>query len=95
MEEGLEKQMKNEIEEKVREFCQLTYSVQFPMFEKTRVAKRHAEPFFRAIAEEAGQYPKWNFHKYLLSRDGKVVASYTSSVKPDSQKLIAAIESLL
>jgi glutathione peroxidase len=82
-------------EEKVQEFCRLTYSVKFPMFEKSKVAKRHAEPLFRALAEEAGEYPKWNFHKYLLSPDGRVVASYGSSVRPESIELITAIESLL
>ena len=82
-------------EEKVQEFCRLTYNVKFPMFEKSRVAKRRAEPLFRTLAEAVGQYPKWNFYKYLLSRDGKVVASYGSSVKPESDSLIRAIESLL
>jgi glutathione peroxidase len=82
-------------EEKVQEFCRLTYNVKFPMFEKSRVAKRRAEPLFRALADAVGQYPKWNFYKYLLSRDGKVVASYGSSVKPESNVLIRAIESLL
>ena len=82
-------------EKKVKEFCLLTYDVKFPMFEKSRVAKRRAEPLFRALADTVGQYPKWNFYKYLLSRDGKVVASYGSSVKPESNVLIRAIESLL
>ena len=82
-------------EKKVQEFCRLSYNVQFPMFEKSRVAKRRAEPLFRALADAVGQYPKWNFYKYLLSRDGKVVASYGSSVKPESNALIRAIESLL
>ena len=82
-------------EKKVQEFCRLTYNVKFPMFEKSRVAKRRAEPLFRALADAVGQYPKWNFYKYLLSRDGKVVASYGSSVKPESNVLIRAIESLL
>ena len=82
-------------EKKVQEFCRLTYNVKFPMFEKSRVAKRHAEPLSRALAEAAGQYPKWNFYKYLLSRDGKVTASYSSLVKPESEALIRAIESLL
>jgi glutathione peroxidase len=82
-------------EEKVREFCRLTYNVKFPMFEKSRVAKRHADPLFRALAKEVGQYPKWNFYKYLLSREGKVTASYGSSVRPGSDELTSAIESLL
>jgi len=82
-------------EEMVQDFCRLTYNVKFPMFEKTQVAKRHAEPFYRVLAEEAGEYPKWNFYKYLLSRDGKVIASYGSTVKPNSPELIRAIESQL
>jgi glutathione peroxidase len=82
-------------EEKVQEFCRLTYNVKFPMFEKSRVAKRRAEPLFRALAEAAGQYPKWNFYKYLLSRDGRVITSYSSKVKPESDTLMSAIESLL
>ena len=82
-------------EEKVQEFCRLTYDVKFPMFAKSKVARRHAEPLFRKLAEEAGQYPKWNFHKYLISSSGKVVASYGSSVQPESIELITAIESLL
>jgi len=82
-------------EEKVQEFCKLTYNVKFPMFEKSRVAKRHAEPFFQKLAEEVGQYPRWNFYKYLISREGKVVASYGSSVAPKSDELLRAIQSLL
>ncbi|MBO68597.1 MAG: glutathione peroxidase [Acidiferrobacteraceae bacterium] len=82
-------------EEVVQDFCRLTYDVKFPMFEKTRVAKRHAEPLYQALADAAGEYPKWNFYKYLLSRDGKVVASYGSRVKPNSPELTRVIESLL
>ena len=82
-------------EDKVQEFCTLTYNVKYPMYEKSQVAKRNAEPFFRKLSEEAGQYPKWNFYKYLISRDGKVVSSYSSSVTPQSDELLLAIESLL
>ena len=82
-------------EDKVKDFCSLTYNVKFPMFEKTRVAKRHADPFYQALANQSGEYPRWNFHKYLLDRQGNVVASYGSSVKPDDESLIATIESNL
>ena len=82
-------------EDKVREFCSLTYNVKFPMFEKTRVAKRHADPFYRALANQSGHYPRWNFHKFLLDRQGNVVASYGSSVRPDDKLLISTIESHL
>ena len=82
-------------EDNVKEFCSLTYNVKFPMFEKTRVAKRHADPFYQALANQSGDYPRWNFHKYLLDRQGNVVASYGSSVKPDDKSLISTIESHL
>ena len=82
-------------EDNVKEFCSLTYNVKFPMFEKTRVAKRNADPFYQALANQSGDYPRWNFHKYLLDRQGNVVASYGSSVEPDDESLISTIESHL
>ena len=57
--------------------------------------KRLAGPLYRALAAEAGQYPRWNFHKYLLDRNGRVAASYGARVTPDSAQLTNAIESLL
>lgn len=82
-------------EEQIQQFCRLTYSVQFPMFEKTSVKKGTADPFFKYLAEHAGAYPKWNFYKYLIDRDGNVVDYYSSVTAPDSKKLISAIERLL
>ena len=82
-------------EKKIREFCDLTYQVKFPMFEKSRVAKREAEPLYRALAAQAGQFPKWNFHKYLLDREGQVVGSFGPTVMPNNAELVNQIESLL
>lgn len=82
-------------EAQIQEFCRLTYSVEFPMFEKTRAAKGNADPFYRRLGELAGEYPRWNFHKYLLDRDGNLVASFPSQVSPDARELVKAIESLL
>jgi glutathione peroxidase len=65
------------------------------MFEKSRVAKRKAEPLYQALAAQAGHFPKWNFHKYLLDRKGQVVGSFGSSVTPSNGELIDQIESLL
>ena len=65
------------------------------MFEKSRVAKRNAEPLFQALAAQAGQFPKWNFHKYLLDREGRVVGSFGSTVTPGNTELVSKIESLL
>ena len=82
-------------EEEIKKFCRLTYSVQFPMFEKTTVKKGNADPFFKYLAENAGAYPKWNFYKYLIDRDGNVVDYFSSITAPDSKKMINAIERLL
>ncbi|MBI1424990.1 MAG: glutathione peroxidase [Gammaproteobacteria bacterium] len=82
-------------EKQIQDFCRLTYGVQFPMFAKTRVIKPYADPLYQRLAEAAGEYPAWNFHKYLINRDGRLVASYSSSTKPESKKLVEKIESLL
>lgn len=82
-------------EQEIQQFCRLTYGVQFPMFAKTQVRKQNADPLYRRLGELAGEYPAWNFHKYLINREGKLVASYSSFTSPDSEKLIKKIESLL
>lgn len=82
-------------EEEIQKFCRLTYAVEFPMFEKVSVKKGTADPLFRALAEQAGAYPSWNFYKYLIDRDGKVVTYFSSFTSPESKKLISAIERLL
>jgi glutathione peroxidase len=82
-------------EEQIAEFCTLTYGVKFPMFEKTVVRGSDAHPFYRALAEAGGGEPRWNFHKYLIGRDGKVIGSYSSRVRPDAPELIEAIEAAL
>ncbi len=82
-------------EEQIREFCRLTYSVKFPMFAKTSVKKGGADALFQDLAESAGRYPKWNFHKYLIDREGRMVDNYLSWTSPQSKTLIRAIERLL
>lgn len=82
-------------EKQIQKFCRLTYGVRFPMFAKTHAAKTHADPLYRALGEAAGRYPSWNFHKYLLNRDGQLVKDFTSSTLPDSKKMVMAIEALL
>ena len=62
-------------EEQIQEFCRLTYKVKFPMFEKVTVKEGEAHPFFDHLAAATGTYPTWNFHKYLVGRDGKVIPS--------------------
>jgi len=79
----------------IAEFCFNTYGVKFPMFAKSSVKGSAANPLFAALSADAGQAPKWNFHKYLIGRDGKVVASYPSQVEPLDPKLTGQIETLL
>ncbi|MBX3725557.1 MAG: glutathione peroxidase [Xanthomonadales bacterium] len=83
-------------EEEIQAFCTNTYGVQFPMFEKVSVKQGQAHPFFDALAGQAGAtWPAWNFHKYLIGRDGTVVASFGSRTRPDDAALRSAIEAEL
>ena len=82
-------------EEQIQEFCTLTYGVKFPMFEKVSVIGDEVTPLYQRLKADAGEAPAWNFHKYLVDRSGKVVASFGSRTKPDDPKLRAEIERLL
>ncbi len=82
-------------EQQIRKFCRLTYGVQFPMFEKVHVKGQTVDPFYRYLIRESGEPPRWNFHKYLLDREGRVIASFPSQVKPDDRGLVKLIEELL
>lgn len=83
-------------EKEIQAFCRTTYSVEFPMFEKVHVRGAQAHPLFKALAAHPnGAIPKWNFYKYLLDRDGRLVESYGSITAPDSKRLIRRIEALL
>jgi glutathione peroxidase len=79
----------------IAEFCANTFNVKFPMFAKSSVKGPQASPFFRQLADQSGQVPRWNFYKYLIGRDGKLIDSYASTTGPDSRKLVAAIEQQL
>ena len=79
----------------IAEFCRSTYGVQFPMFAKTRVIGRDANPLFASLAAKTGQSPQWNFHKYLIDRSGTQVLSFGSRVRPDDPRLVAQIDSFL
>jgi glutathione peroxidase len=82
-------------EKQIRDFCRLTYNVKFPMFEKVQVKGDAADPFYQYLARAAGEQPRWNFHKYLLDRNGRVVASFPSQVEPEDERLVGMIEELL
>lgn len=82
-------------EEEIQEFCRLTYKVKFPMFEKVTVKKGKANPFFDRLAAASGTYPTWNFHKYLIGRDGQLIAEFSPRTQPDDRKLVAEIKAAL
>ena len=82
-------------EQQIQEFCTLTYGVKFPMFQKVHVRGRDATPLYKALAQDTGAAPRWNFHKYLIDRQGHVVANYGSRTTPDDPALLAKLESLL
>jgi glutathione peroxidase len=82
-------------EEQIQEFCRLTYSIKFPMFEKVTVKKGDAHPFFERLADDSGTYPTWNFHKYLIGRDGKLIAEFSPRTQPYDEGLLTAIKAEL
>lgn len=82
-------------EKEIADFCDRTYAVKFPMFSKTAVKASGGSPVFDALASATGERPKWNFHKYLIARDGATAVSFASRVEPDSPQFIAKVEELL
>lgn len=79
----------------IADFCFNTYGVAFPMFAKTTVVGPKADPLFVELARAGGTAPAWNFHKYLLARDGSVVATYPSTVDPLDARLVRDLERTL
>ena len=81
--------------QQIAEFCENTFGVKFPMFAKSSVRGPQASALFRQLAELSGTAPRWNFHKYLIGRDGRLVDQYASFTGPDSKSLVRAIEQQL
>lgn len=79
----------------IADFCFNTYGVKFPMFSKSVVRGPQANPLHSALAKATAQPPQWNFHKYLIDRNGKVVGSFASKIEPGSPSLVTAIEKAL
>lgn len=79
----------------IAEFCESTFGVKFPMFAKSAVRGSDANPLFRQLARQSGTSPKWNFYKYLIARDGSVVASYSSMTSPDDRAFVREVEKQL
>ncbi len=79
----------------IAEFCENTFDVRFPMFAKSSVRGAQANPVFKALAARTGEAPTWNFHKYLIARNGDEVLSFGSAVDPQSRPVVREIERLL
>jgi glutathione peroxidase len=77
-------------------FCTGTFGVTFPMASKSVVVGDQAHPFYRwAAAERPADRPRWNFHKYLIGRDGRIAAAFPTSMQPTDPQVIAAVERAL
>ncbi len=79
----------------IADFCFNTYGVKFPMFEKSVVTGKNANPLFLELAKAGGGSPRWNFYKYLVGRDGKLIDSYSSMTAPDSASLLSDVKKAL
>jgi len=76
-------------------FCENQFAVKFPMFSKVTVKGDKAHPLYADLARRSGKSPLWNFHKYLVSRDGQTVHSYTSLTEPDDAALLRDVRAML
>ncbi|MGK5021671.1 glutathione peroxidase [Janthinobacterium lividum] len=79
----------------IADLCYNTYGVKFPMFAKSVVSGPAPNPLYAELIKQTGKTPGWNFHKYLIDRNGKVVESFPSKVTPDDKKLLGAVEKAL
>ncbi len=80
--------------QEIRDFCSTKFHVTFPMLEKVATKGASQSPVYALLAAKDGG-PKWNFHKYLVGKDGQVLAGFSSKVAPDSAELRAAIDAAL
>lgn len=79
----------------IADLCFNTYGVKFPMFVKSSVKGKTANPLYVELIKATGTTPKWNFYKYLIDRQGQVIDSYTSLTTPEDSKLLADIKKAL
>ena len=84
----------------IQNFCETNYSTSFPIMEKVHVKGKDQHPVFKFLSDKkengkVNSTPKWNFHKYLVDKEGNVVNYYYSITKPNSSKIKRAIKKLL
>ncbi|MEC7099863.1 MAG: glutathione peroxidase [Pseudomonadota bacterium] len=83
--------------QEIKDFCETNFGITFPMTEKTNVIGNNSHPFFKWARKDygIGAIPKWNFHKIIIGKDGKVADTFSSITKPSSKKFIKVIENLI
>ena len=81
----------------IKNFCETNFGITFPMTEKISVIGNNSHPFYKWARKDygIGAIPKWNFHKIIIGKDGKVAETFSSITKPSSKKFIKVIESLI
>jgi glutathione peroxidase len=84
-------------ESEIKTFCETSFGVDFPMASKEHVIGAAAHPFYQWAAKELGEggTPRWNFHKYLLAKDGTLAGTFGSRTEPEAAEVKAAIEAAL
>lgn len=84
--------------EEIQKFCKAEYDVTFPVMNKISVKGESQHPLYAALTGKDGAFPgdvKWNFGKFLIGRDGKAIARFEPTTKPDSPELVAAVDKAL
>ena len=78
----------------IKDFCETNFGIDFPMTEKIDVLGKNAHPFYKWAKQNHGisAIPKWNFHKIIIGKNGKVIETFASFTKPSSNKFIKTIE---
>lgn len=81
----------------IKEFCESKFGIRFPLTEKQHVKGDDAAPFYKWAASVLGadKTPKWNFHKYLVGRDGKLIAAFGTKITPQDAVVTGAVEAAL
>ena len=81
--------------DEIKQFCSRTYNVTFPMYSKISVKGEDEAPLYKYLTGTGGGDVKWNFTKFLVGKDGKVIARFESNVEPNSPEVVSAIEKAL
>jgi glutathione peroxidase len=84
-------------ESEIKQFCEVNFSIDFPLTTKEHVKGDAAHPFYKWAGQELGvaAQPRWNFHKYLVSPDGRLVTWFATATSPTSQEVLEAVEAHL